>query len=49
MSVRAERIKYVINSQLLPQDKIIKLMNDFLLWELLTVEEYDTLNLLIAQ
>lgn len=50
MSARAERIKFVIESpeELLPQDKIIKLMNDFLLWGLITVGEYDTLNALIS-
>ena len=43
MSVRAERIKTVIDKRLLPEEKIVKLLNDYLLWEMITVEEYDTL------
>ena len=43
MSVRAERIKTVIEKKLLPEDKIVKLLNDYLLWEMISVEEYDTL------
>lgn len=48
MSVRAERIKVVIERKLLPEEKIIKLMNDYLLWELLSVDEYDTLSALMT-
>lgn len=48
MSVRADRIKSVIEKDLLPKEKIIKLMNDYLLWEMISVQEYDTLSGLFA-